>query len=149
MARQVKMSAQFVFVAAFAALVTFRVAANAEDRRQIQHGRAIAVRVCARCHAVQRDEVRSPYVAAPPFQDIADARATTSLAVREALQSRHPVMPTVRLTEDERTDVIAYLMSLKRTSLGARHPEHRNRSGIPVYAAKTSVGRLFANDDSL
>jgi cytochrome c1 len=31
-------------------------------------------------------------------------------------------MPNVRLTEDERTDVIAYLMSLKRTSLGALAP---------------------------
>jgi mono/diheme cytochrome c family protein len=122
-----KIFSRSFFLAGLATLLTFLAAARADDRAQTHRGHDIAVRICATCHAVEQEQTRSPFKAAPPFEQIANARAMTQLALRVALQSSHPIMPNVRLSEGERTDVIAYLMSLKRTSMGALDTTHRYR----------------------
>jgi|SRR5579871_753713 len=120
-----KIRADFLPTAIIAGFLFLPSLVHADDRGQIKRGHDVAVRICAACHAVERGPSRSPYRAAPPFEQIANTRAMTALALRVALQSSHPVMPNVRLKESERTDVIAYLLSLKRLSLGDVNPVGR------------------------
>jgi mono/diheme cytochrome c family protein len=99
---------------AVAALPLLTAPVRAEDHDDISRGHQVALHICAACHAVERNQTRSPYAAAPPFDQVANAPAMTKLALRVALQSSHRVMPNIRLTEAQRADVIAYLMTLKR-----------------------------------
>jgi len=110
---------------AFAATLALSNAATAAEQGQVNRGHKVAEHTCAACHAVERNQARSPIRVAPPFEQVANAHAMTQLALRVALQSSHPIMPNVRLSEAERTDVIAYLMSLKRVSVGYVEPPNR------------------------
>ena len=105
---------QFFFKAVAASLLACSGAAAADDRNQVERGHRVAHEICAACHAVERHQTRSTYQAAPAFDQIADAPAMTRLALRVALRSSHRVMPNIRLTESQRADVIAYIMTLKR-----------------------------------
>jgi hypothetical protein len=50
---------------------------------------------------------------APNFTSIATTLGMTDRALRVWLQSSHPTMPNVVLTQDERDDVIAYILGQK------------------------------------
>jgi len=98
-------------------LATFLVvsaAARADGQDQVHRGHEVALHICATCHAAERGQTLSPYKAAPPFDQIANAPAMTKLALRVALQSSHRVMPNIKLTDSQRADVIVYIVTLKR-----------------------------------
>ena len=78
-------------------------------------GESIARNVCAACHAVEKGETRSPNTRAPTFQNVAATPGMTAMALRVWLQSPHPTMPNLMLTDEEKDDVIAYILSLKGT----------------------------------
>jgi mono/diheme cytochrome c family protein len=78
----------------------------------IAAGARFAEAQCARCHAVRKGQTQSPNRAAPAFQDIAGSPGLTATAVRIWLQSPHPSMPNVKLSEEDKDNVIAYLLSL-------------------------------------
>ena len=99
-----------------AALIVFAIPAwsgNAQEIGRPGHGFALAERLCAQCHAVSGRENKSPNPDAPTFRDIASTPGMTSIALTAALQTSHATMPNVMLTAEERTDVIAYILSLK------------------------------------
>lgn len=75
-------------------------------------GRSLAEDVCASCHAV--DAEATPDAEVPSFQSIADTPGMTSRALTVWLTTFHPerTMPAINLTQDEREDVIAYILSL-------------------------------------
>jgi cytochrome c2 len=76
-------------------------------------GHGLAQHWCIACHEVDRD-VREPSgVDAPAFQSVADDPAVTELALRAFFKTPHRNMPDVRPTEDEKADLIAYILSLK------------------------------------
>jgi hypothetical protein len=50
---------------------------------------------------------------APNFTDLATTLGMTDRALRVWLRSSHPTMPNIVLTDNERDDVIAYIMSLR------------------------------------
>ncbi len=76
-------------------------------------GLALAQRLCAQCHAVRQEQVRSPNADAPRFQTIASVPGMTAIALSAALNSSHRSMPNILLEADERADIIAYILSLK------------------------------------
>jgi mono/diheme cytochrome c family protein len=89
-------------------------AAQAQEMGDAKKGATLAESVCAACHAVAKGETRSPNAKAPTFTSVAATRGMTEMALRVWLQSPHPTMPNLMLGEDEKDDVIAYILSLKQ-----------------------------------
>lgn len=77
-------------------------------------GAAYAQRVCADCHAVLSGAEMSPNPDAPSFQKVAETAGMTHRALVVWLQSSHPTMPNIMLEADDRNDVVAYILSLKK-----------------------------------
>jgi len=84
-------------------------------------GRYVAVKWCAECHRVAPDQpsgmrpghILPPQVVAPSFMEIAARPETSAQSLDRFLGDLHLPMPTYRLREDERSTVIAYILSLK------------------------------------
>jgi cytochrome c len=101
--------------AALILLFALAPAAWAEDGSdQIEAGRDIADRLCARCHAIGA-EGESPHDEAPPFRTFADKWPVDHLgeALAEGITVGHPDMPEFVLEPDEIDAFIAYLESLE------------------------------------
>jgi mono/diheme cytochrome c family protein len=81
-------------------------------------GRAIADRWCIACHEVAPGVREPSLVEAPTFQQAADDPAVTETALRAFFQTPHHNMPDVRPTPQEKDDLIAYILSLKRRTGG-------------------------------
>jgi mono/diheme cytochrome c family protein len=75
-------------------------------------GLAVAQEICATCHAVRKGQ-HSPNVDAPTFETVAAVPGMTTIALQAALQTSHQSMPNLILTDEDRADVVAYIMSLK------------------------------------
>jgi hypothetical protein len=73
----------------------------------------LAQRLCAECHAVQKEYSRSPNANAPHFQAISSIPGMTATALSAALNTSHRSMPNIMLAADEQADLIAYILSLK------------------------------------
>ena len=86
---------------------------QAQEIGQPGRGLALAQRLCAQCHAVQKEQTRSPNGNAPRFQVIAAVPGMTAIALSAALSSSHRSMPNIMLEADERADIIAYILSLR------------------------------------
>jgi len=87
--------------------------ANAQERGDSGRGAKIALVTCSSCHAVRRGQLRSPNPMAPNFTDVATTLGMTDRALRVWLQTSHPTMPNIVLSNSERDDVVAYIMSLR------------------------------------
>ncbi len=90
-----------------------QIAALPQDRGNIGQGHMMAEQVCARCHAVEPGQTHSPNGAAPAFPDIAASPGLTATAIRVWLQTPHPTMPNIVLNNQEKDNIVAYLLSLK------------------------------------
>jgi mono/diheme cytochrome c family protein len=86
---------------------------KAQEIGRPSQGLASAQRLCAQCHAVEKEQARSPNEAAPPFGHIAAVPGMTAIALTVALTTSHRTMPNIMLEADERADIIAYILSLK------------------------------------
>jgi len=62
----------------------------------------------------KRVQASSPNPAAPAFETIANVPGMTAVALAAALQSSHQTMPNVMLDANQRTDITAYILSLRR-----------------------------------
>ena len=51
---------------------------------------------------------------APTFQSVADTPGMTELALSVWLQSSHPTMPNIILSQDDLRNVVAYIRSLEK-----------------------------------
>lgn len=91
----------------------FTIASAAQELGDVRKGEAHAHVICAECHAVERSQASSPNSKAPSFPDIAATSGMTPVALRIWFQSPHPTMPNFRLTNEEKDDLIAYILSLK------------------------------------
>ena len=85
------------------------------EQGSVAQGQKLAESVCAECHAVGTGQRRSRNRAAPSFADIAASPGLTAVAIRVWLQTPHPTMPNIRLGNDEKDSIVAYLLSLKGT----------------------------------
>jgi len=94
------------------ALVAAATPLQAQDSGDARHGLALARQVCSECHAIQAEQLRSPNPRAPTFPQLATTPGMTNTALTVALTTPHAGMPMFRLTAEQRTDLIAYIMSL-------------------------------------
>jgi mono/diheme cytochrome c family protein len=102
-------------VIAAAAVVLFTsVTAAAEQPGGSRAGLAYARAHCAECHAVEASDDFSPELGAPQFANVANTPGMTERALAVWLQTSHPTMPNLIIAPDDRDNVIAYIMSLKR-----------------------------------
>ena len=90
------------------------VAAHAQVPGDPQKGRALAQRFCAECHVVEELNVRSPNSEAPSFTAVASTPGMTAMALNVFFQTPHRTMPNLILKPDQKNDIIAYIMSLKK-----------------------------------
>ncbi len=85
----------------------------AQDIGSAGRGLELAKRLCAECHAIYKEEARSPVDDAPHFQLIALVPGMTALALSATLNTSHRAMPNILLKPEEQADLIAYILSLK------------------------------------
>ncbi len=85
----------------------------AED--DVENGRAILQKNCARCHAIGRTG-ESQHRLAPPFRTLGRRYPIESLeeALGEGIVSGHPDMPEFKFDAEEVGDIIAYLKSIQQ-----------------------------------
>jgi cytochrome c len=81
-----------------------------------KRGLILAKQICAQCHSVEKGSPRSPKPPAPRFESIANIPGMTARAIIVALHTSHPTMPNMMLERDEIDDIVAYILSLKRTN---------------------------------
>ena len=79
----------------------------------IAGGHALAQKVCAECHGVEKGQAASRLSSAPTFQAIANDRSATTVSLRLFFRTPHQDMPNLVLTETEAEDVTAYILSLR------------------------------------
>src|ERR1700733_13738000 len=92
------------------AMSSHTVAQVANDR---DAGLFTSQEVCAECHAVRGRPARSPNAASPTSVKIANTPGMTGMALQALLASPHAGMPMFILTSEQRTALIAYILSLK------------------------------------
>jgi len=84
------------------------------EMSRIRHGESVARKVCAACHAIPPGQV-SPRPDAPEFTKIAQRYSPRGLGRElEAIgEVGHYGMPVLRLTREDRDNLVAYMASLK------------------------------------
>ena len=88
--------------------------AGAQETGNVGRGLALAQRICSECHAVEKGQARSPNPASPRFEAIANTPGMTAIALSAALLTPHRTMPNILLNADELSNVVAYILSLRR-----------------------------------
>ena len=98
-------------------LLCTTAASSAEDGSPSpleERGHALAERMCAQCHAIDKSG-ESPHVAAPAFRAL-DRRVDLDSfmeRLREGLTVGHPDMPTFRFTREDARAFLLYLRSIQ------------------------------------
>lgn len=77
-------------------------------------GRKLAKTQCGQCHGIDKNEP-STNTAAPAFENIANIPGMTATALVVALRTSHQSMPNLIVSGRDADNIIAYLLSLKRT----------------------------------
>lgn len=103
-------------IVAVLAVSFFSTSVGAQEPGDARAGLAYARAHCAECHAVEAYGDLSPDDEAPAFTGIANSEGMTARALAVWFQTPHPTMPNLMLAPDDRDNVIAYIMSLKRGS---------------------------------
>jgi mono/diheme cytochrome c family protein len=114
------MTRSFLALALVLALAAARSALG-QEAQTTADGRAIALKVCAKCHVVTADQAVPPTMKppAPPFAEIAARPNVTKTFLRDFLLKPHgearamSAMPGFLMPSRQADAVIAYLMSLK------------------------------------
>jgi len=87
--------------------------ARAQEAGDETSGLKHAQKVCAQCHAIRQGDKHSPNPLAPSFDAIANMSGVTGMSLAAFLHSVHENMPNFVLSERDRNNVIAYILSLK------------------------------------
>jgi mono/diheme cytochrome c family protein len=85
----------------------------AQDIGRPSRGLELARQLCAQCHAVETRQAWSPNDNAPRFEAVASVPGMTAIALTVALTTSHRAMPNIVLSAEDRSDIIAYILSLK------------------------------------
>lgn len=113
----------YLFVA-WCGLCSMRLDAGApEPDPTLVRGKELARIECSQCHVVSADQEYPPslQVSAPPFEAIANRRATNEKSLRHFISTTHwdgqtipMTMPAPGLTKQEIAAITAYIMSLRK-----------------------------------
>lgn len=87
--------------------------ANGTTAQEIADGKALAEKLCARCHAISTTG-SSPEAKSPPFRIIAKKWPVQDLeeALAEGIVVGHKVMPEFEFEPDDITNLLSYIDSL-------------------------------------
>lgn len=94
-------------------LITAAKTAFSQEIGDAELGLRYAEEVCSPCHAVHAQQIDSFLKQATPFQIVADASGMTANALTAWLQTSHPSMPDIVMTDEEMRNVIEYILSIK------------------------------------
>ena len=90
------------------------IAQVADVPESARRGRDFAFDNCRPCHVVGPDQRSTTrFSTAPDFQSVANMPSTTRLSLIVWLTNPHPTMPSLVLSPQEASDVIAYIQSLR------------------------------------
>ena len=90
------------------------IAQGADGRGNALRGRDFAFDNCRPCHVVApNQESTRRFSIAPDFQSVANMPSTTPFSLIVWLTNPHPTMPSLVLSPQEASDVIAYIESLR------------------------------------
>ena len=101
-------------IPALAAMAIAIQGVQAQEFGNAQKGRLLAREVCAECHAVGRQRLRSPNSRSPSFAAIAATPGMTATALNVFLHTSHRDMPNLILNAEQTADISAYILNLKR-----------------------------------
>jgi mono/diheme cytochrome c family protein len=77
-------------------------------------GRDLAKQLCANCHIVDSQQEQG-LADVPSFNEIANKEGQTAGAIMAHIMlPKHP-MPTIPLTQDELSDLAAYILSMRKS----------------------------------
>lgn len=102
-----------LLTASAAVFAAFAGGALAQDRGDPARGYAYASRNCTECHEIEAGHYDSPRLEAPPFEDIANARGMSEIALFPFFQTAHVSMPLFVVAPDDIRDLTAYILSLR------------------------------------
>lgn len=105
---------KYLNLAAIALLCVSHALAASPSEGDPMAGLGLAKRVCAQCHNVEsRQDTPLSKLAPPDFHAIANAKTTSAIGLNVFLMTPHSKMPNLILSDAERRDVIAYILSLR------------------------------------
>jgi mono/diheme cytochrome c family protein len=88
---------------------------QAQELGNLDQGLRIAQAVCAECHLVDKlPGEQSPNLIAPTFEHIANTPGMNSAALTAALRTSHESMPNIIIKGSDLSDIIAYVLSLRK-----------------------------------
>ena len=96
-------------------IATMAGGTQAQQSGSAQQGFTLAREACAPCHLVVKEAGRSANPDAPTFEAIAETSGLTSTALTVMLQTSHSNMPNIVLKDDDLSDIVAYILSLKES----------------------------------
>jgi mono/diheme cytochrome c family protein len=111
-----EMTSLIRFSLTIAVVVVIPVSAFSQQIGDARRGLEVASAICSKCHAITQYQPASPNARAPRFEDVANSSGMTAIALTAWLQTSHPTMPNIKLTDAETRDVIQYILSLKSTA---------------------------------
>ena len=100
-------------VAPAAAILAISGSGHAAQVGSAQQGLRLARAICSECHLVVKEAGRSNDPAAPTFVAIANTPGLTAATLASALQTSHKAMPNIVLRDDDLSDIIAHILSLR------------------------------------
>ena len=87
--------------------------AYAQDIGNATRGWKLAIHICSGCHWVSH-EGKSGRLRAPTLSTIANTKGMSAMGLNVALLTSHRSMPNIVLNAQERADVIAFILMLKK-----------------------------------
>ncbi len=93
---------------------------QAQEPGDSAKGRAYAREHCAMCHGIEADDLMSPRPGLATFETIANTPGMTGTAIAVWLRTPHDKMPDFIIPTEDRNNLIAYIVSLRREP--AREP---------------------------
>lgn len=76
-------------------------------------GRAVAVKICADCHAIDPGKPAIGKEGAPSFTSVANMPSTTALSLKVFLRSPHANMPSIQLSDSDLDALVDYILEMK------------------------------------
>ncbi len=95
------------------AVAVLSSSAGAQDVGDAARGMDYAKRHCAECHGVLPTDVASPRPPIATFRQIASTPGMTGTALAVWLRTPHKDMPNLIVASEDRSDLIAYIVSLR------------------------------------
>jgi mono/diheme cytochrome c family protein len=85
-----------------------------QSEGDIAAGQTYALGTCAQCHNVTARKARLfGTLGAPDFYAVANAKTTSRLGLTAFLTTPHPTMPNLIIPDQDRRNVIAYILSMR------------------------------------